>query len=183
MSDEINNQEQRETPEHTESGFGTGLREQLARRREGREEEAPPAPRPQAPLVELEQLTTLTPPAPAAELDPELDRVKAKLAEAERRERELRAAFAEQVEAYERKLSEDFDVSRQAAKLDEKSSKLTATESQVREREQRLVDERRELNVERRRMSELQDELTAAQASAAELEEELQTRAAALAEA
>ena len=40
MSDEINNQEHGEHDEHTEGGFGTGLREQLQRRREGREDTA-----------------------------------------------------------------------------------------------------------------------------------------------
>jgi len=42
---------------------------------------------------------------------------------------ELRAAFAEQVEAYERKLSEEYDVSREQTKLHERSAKLSSSRS------------------------------------------------------
>ena len=76
----------------------------------------------------------------------EVEELRGQLAEAQKRERELRAAFAEQVEAYERKLSEEYDVSREQTKLDDRSAKLSSTESQIREREQRLASERQELN-------------------------------------
>ena len=38
-------------------------------------------------------------------------------------------AFAEQVEAYERKLCEEHDVSREQTKLHERSARLSGTES------------------------------------------------------
>ena len=71
------------------------------------------------------------------------------LAQAQKREVELRAALAEQVEAYERKLSEEYDVSREQTMLHDRSAKLSSTETQIREREQRLATERNELNAER----------------------------------
>ena len=130
MSDEAKDQEH-EQKEHTERGFGTGLRAQLQRRRDDRDEEAPSTSSTEPPLVRVDLYTSGSHQTQVKGNEPggpELDTLKAKLADAEKRERELRAAFAEQVEAYERKLSEEFDVSRQAAKLDDKSSKLTATE-------------------------------------------------------
>src|SRR5205823_5291405 len=110
-------------------------------------------------------------------------RLRKQLTEAQKREREVRAAFAEQVEAYERKLSEEYEVSREQTRLADATAKLSTTETQIREREQRLAGEREELNSERRRLSALEDEVAAAQSAAAELQEELQTRDAELTEA
>ena len=110
-------------------GFGTGLRAQLQRRREG---EAPVTTELNAqtgdtPLVRLDLYAS--PPCGGAgasaavdegeldELQRELEGVRAELVQAARRERKLRTALAEQVEAYERRLTEESDVSRQATML------------------------------------------------------------------
>src|SRR6266511_3557934 len=130
----------------TERGFGTGLRAQLKRRREENEE---PAPQPQEPEVPPVRFDLDSPIPQQVDADPlpidDAQELRGELAEARKRERELRAAFAEQVEAYERKLSEEYDVSREQTMLDDKSSKLSHAQNQMREREQRLASERQEL--------------------------------------
>ena len=140
----------------TEGGFGTGLRAQLEKRRgEQAEEAAPPAPALQAetPFVRVDLYTSAPHQINGDEPSAEAEELRGQLAEAQKRERELRAAFAEQVEAYERKISEEYDVSREQTKLDDRSAKLSSTESQIREREQRLASERQELNAERQQLS------------------------------
>ena len=141
--DKNENQEQDEKPEGeaTERGFGTGLRAQLKKRREGQTEEQPETLPQQAdpPLVRVDLYTSAPHQVNGADQNEELEGLRTQLAEAQKREREVRAAFAEQVEAYERKLSEEYDVSREQTKLEERSSKLSATEGQIREREQRLA--------------------------------------------
>ena len=178
--------EQEETKgEATEGGFGTGLRAQLQKRRGGQadEEPAPDSQPGEPPLVRVDLYTSAPHQVNGEDVNGELEELRAQLAEAQKRERELRAAFAEQVEAYERKMSEEYEVSREQTKLDERSSKLSATESNLREREQRLTEERNALNAERTRLSSLQDEVAAAQAAATELQEEFRARDAELSEA
>jgi DNA repair exonuclease SbcCD ATPase subunit len=175
--------EQEETEgQATERGFGTGLRAQLQKRRGDQPEaQATPAQQsPDPPLVRVDLYTSAPHQVNAGEPSPELEEVRGQLAEAQKRELELRAAFAEQVEAYERKLSEEYDVSREQTKLHDRSAKLSSTENEIRQREQRLAEERRELNAERQRLSLLHDEVAAAQSAAAELQEELQARDAEL---
>ena len=171
--------------ETTEGGFGTGLRAQLQKRRGEQPEEQAPAPTHSAetPLVRVDLYTSAPHQVNGADPTPEMEELREKLAGAQSRELELRAAFAEQVEAYERKLSEEYDVSREQTKLHERSAKLSSTETQIREREQKLAEEYKELNFERQRLSAVQDEVAAAQSAAAELQEELQARNAELTEA
>src|SRR5687767_3806055 len=84
----------------TEGGFGTGLRAQLEKRRTEQSEPEQPAPveEPETPLVRFD-LETPTALEPEAEAEPsaEAEELRNQLAEAQKRERELRAAFAEQV--------------------------------------------------------------------------------------
>ena len=174
-----------EEREATERGFGTGLRAQLQRRQNPQSEEQAPEPAEQSDppsYVDYEFSSSA-----ASEGSPqaagELEDLRSQLEEAQKRERELRVAFAEQVEAYERKLSDEHEVAHEQTKLEERSARLSGTESAIREREERLAAERQKLNAERKRLSALQDEVATAQAAAAELQEELQTRDAALTEA
>src|SRR5437870_6345397 len=140
-------------PEHeaTEGGFGTGLRAQLQKRR-GEQAEEPQeadAPKPQEPpLVRVDLYTSAPHQINGAETSAEAEELRTQLAEAQKRERELRAAFAEQVEAYERKLSEEYDVSREQTKLDELGSKLANAESAMRKRGQKLAADRQEPDAE-----------------------------------
>ena len=131
----------------TEQGFGTGLRAQLQRRREG---EAPVTTevngqKVDTPLVRLDLYASPPPAAADAasaavdegeldELQGELEGVRAELAQATRREQELRTALAEQVEAYERRLSEESDVSRQATMLGERDARLATMETEFLDR-------------------------------------------------
>ena len=179
--------EQQPDAEHTEGGFGTGLRAQLQKRRvkaDGTPAQEPSQPQlTEPPLVRLDLSTSAPYQVNGAESDVEVEDLQGQLAEAQKRERELRAALAEQVEAYERKLSEEYDVSREQTTLDARSAKLSSTESDLRGREQRLADERRELNNERMRLSQLQDDVAGAQAKASVLNEELKAREGELTEA
>src|SRR5437867_6737508 len=117
----------------TEGGFGTGLRAQLQKRRGGQadEEPAPDSQPGEPPLVRVDLYTSAPHQVNGEDVNGELEELRAQLAEAQKRERELRAAFAEQVEAYERKLSEEYEVTREQSKLDDRSSKLSATESSI----------------------------------------------------
>ena len=169
----------------TERGFGTGLRAQLQRRQNPQAEEQTPEPaeRPDpSPYVDYE-LSSPAAPEAGVEAAGEVEDLRAQLEEAQKRERELRVAFAEQVEAYERKLSVEHEVAHEQTKLEERSARLSGTESAIRQREERLAAERQELNAERKKLSALQDEVATAQAAAAELQEELQAREAELTEA
>jgi hypothetical protein len=104
----------------TEHGFGTGLRAQLQRRRDG----STPITaelnghKVDTPFVRLDLYASPPPAAAEAasaavdegelqELHGELEGLRSELALATKREQELRTALAEQVEAYERRLTEE----------------------------------------------------------------------------
>src|SRR5215217_5606170 len=116
--------EEKTLEEATERGFGTGLRAQLQRRRTGEEPAEEAAPQKLEPPVVRVDLYRSSQAHVNGETDEEVESLRSELAAVQKRERELRAAFAEQVEAYERKLSEEFEVSREQTILDERSSKL-----------------------------------------------------------
>ena len=144
-------------PQATEGGFGTGLRAQLQQAAEPGGRRAAPARAHRGARAGVVSYD-FDPPA-TVELNgvnPEVEDLRAQLEAAQKREVELRTAFAGQVEAYERKLSEEYEVAHEQTKLDERSSRLSSTESQIREREQRLAQERQELLAERKRLSALQ---------------------------
>src|SRR4029453_1935573 len=147
-----------EEREATERGFGTGLRAQLAKRQNPQgEEQAPEQPaehKPEPGYVDYENYTSPEEPEGVTEASGDVvEELRAELEGAKKRERELRVAFAEQVEAYERKLSVEYEVAHEQSKLEERSARLSGTESAIREREERLAAERRELNSERARLS------------------------------
>src|SRR5512133_545009 len=126
----------------TEKGFGTGLRAQLARRREGGTpdpadtsprraalEEPPVTP---APMPVLSETPVLD--AAAGELDAlrtqaqtvnvELEMLRQELAASAERERELRKTLAEQLEAYERNLAAEKEVAVREAELGQRASAI-----------------------------------------------------------
>jgi len=161
----------------TEQGFGTGLRAQLQRRRDSGSDATADVTSPtnaDTPFVRVDLYAA--PPPAAAEaasaaaddgafqaLNGEVDALRGDLAAAAKREQELRAALAEQVEAYERRLTEESVVSREAVKLDERGAQLSATETHLREREQNIASQRREVDNERKRLMALKSELAAEQ--------------------
>src|SRR5215208_1386123 len=184
-----NDEAQESAPEEreaTERGFGTGLRAQLQKRQNPQPAEQAPVPAEQSsdpPAYVDYEFSSAPAPQAAPEAAGELEDLRAQLEEAQNRERELRVAFAEQVEAYERKLTEEHQVAHEQTKLEERSARLSGTESAIRQREERLAAERQELNAERTKLSALRDEVATAQTAAAELQEELQARNAELTEA
>ena len=129
-----------EAREATEGGFGTGLRAQLLKRQNPQtEEQAPePAEQPASPYVDYELSSPDTFQANGEEPPHEVEDLRAQLEQAQKRERELRVAFAEQVEAYERKLGEEYAVAHEQTKLEERSARISGTESAIRQREERL---------------------------------------------
>jgi hypothetical protein len=157
----------------TEKGFGTGLREQLERRRRkgehdgGHEPEldlgvdldAPPAAAVAVAEPQVQQLV---------ETGPELDHLRAELKASLERERDLRAALAEQVQAYERELDAGRDYAVRAAELDQRAVKLSAAESALEERERTLDELRAEVESERGRVDAAAVELASAEAATAE---------------
>ena len=172
----------------TEGGFGTGLRAQLEKRRGEQVEEAAPARAGTAGRDAVRSGRPLhvgTAPDQRRRAERGGSRSCAsQLAEAQKRERELRAAFAEQVEAYERKMSEEYDVSREQTKLARpKRQAFVAPRARSESASSDSPSERQELNAERQQLSAIQDEVAAAQSAAAELQEELQARDAELTEA
>ena len=141
----------------TEGGFGTGLRAQLQRRQEPALEGG--ATHVETPIVRVDLYTT----APAAVSTKgseaehgDLDHLRGELAAALAREQDLRQALNEQVEAYERKLSEDHHAAKQAAELDDHGARLAQIEEDVAQRERALAAERKALEEERRRVAELE---------------------------
>src|SRR4029453_8414969 len=137
---------QKGEPEATERGFGTGLRAQLQKRLNPEAAEHPQAepteePEPEYVSYDFDSPATVD----LNGVNPEVEDPRAQLEAAQKREVELRTAFAGQVEAYERKLSEEYEVAHEQTKLHERSSRLSSTESQIREREQRLAQERQEM--------------------------------------
>ena len=145
------NQPEEAVEVETEHGFGTGLRAQLQRRRDGATVTAADVTdlrNADTPFVRVD-LYAAPPPAAAeaasvaadngavAALESEVEALRQDLAAAAKREQELRAALAEQVEAYERRLSEESEVSREAVKVDERVAQVAASETHLREREHR----------------------------------------------
>ena len=105
------------------------------------------------PLVRLDLYASPPPAAAEAsaavdasvdELQRELEGVRTELVQASKREQELRTALAEQVEAYERRLTEESDVSRQATMLGERDARIATMETELLERERRITNQRRE---------------------------------------
>src|SRR5215210_4201728 len=140
----------------TEGGFGTGLRAQLQRRQEPAGDGALMPPQ-ETPIVRVDlyaaaPASVSTNGGSASEgAHPDLDHLRAELAAALAREQDLRQALGEQVEAYERKLSDDHLAAKQAAELDDHGARLAQIEEDVAQRERALAAERKALEEERRR--------------------------------
>ncbi len=120
------------TPD-TEKGFGTGLRAQLLRRREIEADEPGPHAKPHPAAGPGEDQ-----PVPAG-TGGELDQLRAELRASLGREQELRVALSQQVEAYERELDADRNVSRRLLEIEQQASRLAVTEATLVGRERALL--------------------------------------------
>src|SRR5215218_5611473 len=148
------NQPEEAVEVETEQGFGTGLRAQLQRRRDGAPVTAADVPdgrNPDTPFVRVD-LYAAPPPAAAeaasaaaddgavSALHGEVEELRQDLAAAAKREHELRAALAEQVEAYERRLSEESEVTAEQSAVEKLSVELQARADAVKEAERASAD-------------------------------------------
>ena len=116
--------------------FGTGLRAQLERRRDG-DAEAPKAPEAQ-PNVELRFELTARPHDLEAVESADVEALRAELAAARAREEELRRTLAEQSVAYEGAVGTEQDLARRAMALDEREIKLAEFQGELEDRERRV---------------------------------------------
>src|SRR3954468_17818799 len=140
--------------------FGTGLRAQLGKGREGAgagpEGEAPP------PNVELRFELTARP----ADSEPitvisdgATEDLRKELAAAKAREETLKAELAKQQEVFGAGIESESGLSRRASALDERDAKLAEFQAELEERERKVRDQRETIEAEHGRLAELQAEL------------------------
>ena len=170
MSDQPDNQ-----GAETEKGFGTGLRAQLQRRRDG-EDAQPEGAGPTN--VELRFELTARPAGDALEatVSPDLQELKAELEAARAREATLRDALSERSQAYDQNVGSEKELANRASTLDERAAKLAEFEADLEERERRVRDQRQVIEAEHTRVADLQAELASEQALAAERQEAAEAR-------
>src|SRR5688500_11970284 len=139
-----------------EKGFGTGLRAQLERRRDGE----PTAEQPDVPAAEAPPET----PQPEQEwnvVDIEGDALRAQLEAALVREHGLRAELAELQEVTERGHTDAQSLSLRSTEVDARAARIAALEAKLDERERELVARAESAAAEQQRLAELKSELTA----------------------
>src|SRR5918995_6868691 len=127
------------TPD-TDKGFGTGLRRQLERRRDG--EEAAEAPREAPAHVVAEEILADIPVASSqnGSSSDDVEAFRAELSSALARERDLRAAMAEQAAMLERELAGPQGLNLRAAELDQRAATLASRENEIASRDQELSE-------------------------------------------
>ena len=168
------------TPENqgaeTEKGFGTGLRAQLQRRRDGEDPQADP----QAPTnVELRFELTARPASGEtveAVVGPDVQELREELEAAHAREASLREQLQERSQAYDTNVGSEKALAHRATTLDQREAKLAEFEVELEERERRVRDQREAIETEHARVADLQAELAAEQALAAEHQEAAEAR-------
>src|SRR5436190_15487456 len=174
-----------DTPEHqgaeTEKGFGTGLRAQLQRRREG--EGVIEAETQGSTNVELRLELTARPAGgdiEAVGAGPDVQALRSELEAAKSREAALRDQLQERSHAYGQNVGSEKELAHRALTLDERDAKLAEFEVELEERERRVRDQRDAIEAEHARVANLQAELAAEQALAAEQQEAAERRLRAL---
>ena len=170
-----------DTPENqgaeTEKGFGTGLRAQLQRRREG--EDGTPVEAQGSTNVELRFELTARPSngeTLEAVVGPDVQALRAELEAAQAREATLRDQLQERSHTYEQNVGSEKELAHRALTLDEREAKLAEFEVELEERERRVRDQREAIEAEHARVADLQAELAAEQALAAEHQEAAEKR-------
>jgi chromosome segregation ATPase len=142
------------TGQDTEKGFGTGLRAQLAKRNDAA------APAPEAP--EAAPQSTSAEPAFVVYGTAEAEAVKAELAAAGERERDLRDELDElraRLEAAEHANTEAS--SARSAEVDARAAKVAGLETALEERERELAERASATAAEQQRLADLKAELAA----------------------
>ncbi len=117
----------------TEKGFGTGLRAQLQRRRDGEEDQAEA---PGQTNVELRLELTARPAGDTFEptVNSDVEALRAELEASKEREASLHDALNERSQAYEQNVGSEKQLAQRAATLDEREAKLAEFEVAKRSR-------------------------------------------------
>ncbi|MGH3060259.1 MAG: hypothetical protein ACRDNA_02480, partial [Gaiellaceae bacterium] len=131
-----------------ETGFGTGLRGKLEKRREPDEAADGAAP---------EEVAAASNGAGSVEADA----LRAELAASLDRERELRSELSAAFEARGESAALDSDYAARTAELDVRAARLASSEQELELREARLTEQLAQLREERERLSELETRLAA----------------------
>ena len=149
-----------DTPENqgaeTEKGFGTGLRAQLQRRREG--EDGTPVEAQGSTNVELRFELTARPASGEtleAVVGPDVQALRAELEAAQAREATLRDQLQERSHTYEQNVGSEKELAHRALTLDEREAKLAEFEVELEERERRVRDQREAIEAEHTRVADL----------------------------
>ena len=156
----VSEETQQNSPQNeAETGFGTGLRGKLEKRRE-------PQPPNGAVAKEAEAAVELLgePQANGAASSDEADALRAELAASIDRERELRAELSASFSARDEQTAVDNDYAARSAELDVRAARLASTEQEIELREARLSEQLQNFREERERLSELETRLTASEA-------------------
>src|SRR5215210_9105171 len=138
-------------PAETEKGFGTGLRAQLQRRREGEDGQGETQG---TTNVELRLELTARPAGGdtlEAVVGPDVSALRAELEAAEAREASLRDQLAERSSAYDQNVGSEKELAHRASTLDERDAKLAEFEVELEERERRVRDQRDAMEAEHSR--------------------------------
>src|SRR6185436_2957109 len=177
-------------PDHdqeTEQGFGTGLRRQLARRRDEAEAQAeqhpdvskrpveasapaPPADEPPV-VVEAEYVHV-----PDDDLAGELEVLRTDLSTAIAREREARDELADLQARLEEGFADAQSVSMRSEEVDARAAKIAAQQAALEEREQELAQRAEAAAAEQQRLADLKSELLAAEARTTAREQQISTK-------
>src|SRR6187551_2656884 len=169
------------TPENqgaeTEKGFGTGLRAQLQRRRDGEGDGVVDQGGPTN--VELRFELTARPAGGEgadAVVGPDVQGLRAELEAAHAREASLREQLQDRAQAYDQNVGSEKELAHRATTLDQREAKLAEFEVELEERERRVRDQREAIEAEHARVADLQAELAAEQSYAAEQHEAAEAR-------
>lgn len=156
----------------TETGFGSGLRAELERKRGGGQLEAPPEPAAATEPVVVDLF------APGAEeLDGDPQTLRAELEAAIGREQQLRDALRHQIEAYERELAAGRELALREAEAEQLAARLESARSELEERDLILRIQREQIDEERATAAAQRAELVAEEARLAELGMHIDARA------
>src|SRR5215210_7605657 len=150
----------------TEKGFGTGLRAQLQRRRDSAQEELDASDE----AFESAKAIVSAPSIPNGKNGDghaELETVRAELAAALAREQDLRAFLTDQIEARERELDVEHELSARSAEADAKLGKLEAAELELETREHSVAEQLEALEKERKEVTAAREDLEATRARVA----------------
>ena len=142
----------------TEKGFGTGLRAQLQRRRDGESGEAKGAPE-----VEPRVEATARPAPEEGVVGADVQMLRAELEAARAREAALCDQLEERTQAFEQNVGSEKALAHRASALDGREGKLAEFQAELEDRERRVRDQREAIEAEHARVANLQAELAAGQ--------------------